>query len=107
MPLVNITLVEGVFTEEQKHAMAADITDVMVRHEGSEAFRDVVWVLIQELHPDGWHMGGEPFRGPRSLMDQLGRAKATFDSIDGHPTTRQEFAIVAPPVERPEPLSTT
>ena len=63
MPFVNVKLVDGVFDEAQKHAMAADITDVMVKHEGSEAFRDVVWVLIEELHPDGWHIGGEPFRG--------------------------------------------
>jgi 4-oxalocrotonate tautomerase len=42
MPLVNITLVDGVFTEAEKHALAADITDVMVKHVGSEAFRDVV-----------------------------------------------------------------
>jgi 4-oxalocrotonate tautomerase len=97
VPLVTIKLVDGVFSEEQKHAMASDITDVMVKHEGSEAFRDVVWVMIEELHTDGWHMGGLPFRGPKSLMEQLGRAKATFESIDGTPTTREEFAEVAPP----------
>jgi 4-oxalocrotonate tautomerase len=63
MPFVNVKLVEGVFSEEQKHRMAAALTDVMVRFEGSEAFREVVWVLIEELHPDGWHIGGRPFRG--------------------------------------------
>ena len=97
MPLVNITLVDGVFTEVQKHAMAADITDVMVKHEGSEAFRDVVWVLIEELHTDGWHIGGEPFRGPKSLLAHLEHSKQTYESIEGNPTTRQEFAAVAPP----------
>ncbi|MFC7246031.1 4-oxalocrotonate tautomerase family protein [Catellatospora aurea] len=97
MPFVNVKLVEGVFTEEQKHALAADLTDVMVKHEGSEAFRDVVWVLIEELHPDGWHIGGEPFRGPKSLMQALAHAKATYESIEGNPTTRQEFSAVAPP----------
>ena len=30
MPLVNVTLAEGVFTEKQKHDMAARLTDVMV-----------------------------------------------------------------------------
>ena len=96
MPLINIKLLEGVFTEEQKQAMAADLTEVMLKHEGSAAFRDVVWVLIEELHPDGWHIGGEPFRGPKSLMQTLERSKATYESIEGHPTTRQEFAAVAP-----------
>ncbi len=69
MPFVNVKLVEGVFNESEKHAMAAALTDVMVKFEGSEAFREVVWVLIEELHTDGWHIGGKPFRGPASLMD--------------------------------------
>jgi 4-oxalocrotonate tautomerase len=96
MPFVNIKLVDGVFTPEEKHAMAAAITDVMVRFEGSEAFREVVWVLIEELHTDGWHIGGRPFEGPKSLMDMLGRTKAVYESIDGRPTTRSELAAVAP-----------
>ena len=52
-----------VYTEKQKHDMAARLTDVMVAFEGSEAFREVVWVLIEELHRDGWHIGGQPFFG--------------------------------------------
>jgi 4-oxalocrotonate tautomerase len=39
MPLVNVTLAEGVFTEKQKHDMAARLTDVMVAFEGWEAFQ--------------------------------------------------------------------
>jgi 4-oxalocrotonate tautomerase len=100
MPFVNIKLVDGVFTPEQKHALAAAITDVMVRFEGSEAFREVVWVLIEELHTDGWHIGGRPFEGPRSLMGALEKSKAIYESIDGHPTTRVEFAKVAPVKEK-------
>lgn len=100
MPFVNVKLVEGVFTEEEKHAMAAALTDVMVRFEGSEAFREVVWVLIEELHPDGWHIGGRPFRGPASLMDGLGRAKAMYESVDGHPVTRPELAKASPVQDR-------
>lgn len=96
MPFVNIKLVYGVFTPEEKHAMAAAITDVMVKFEGSEAFREVVWVLIEELHTDGWHIGGRPFEGPKSLMDTLGKSKAVYESIDGRPTTRQELAAAAP-----------
>jgi 4-oxalocrotonate tautomerase len=100
MPFVNVKLVDGVFTESEKHAMAAALTDVMVKFEGSEAFREVVWVLIEELHTDGWHIGGEPFRGPLSLMDSLGRSKAVYESIDGHPVTRPELAAAAPVVEK-------
>lgn len=77
--------------------MARQITDVMVRCEGSEAFREVVWVLIEELHTDGWHIGGRPFEGPKSLMETLQRSKHMFEMIDGHPTTRSEFAAKMPP----------
>ncbi len=96
MPFVNIKLVDGVFTPEQKHAMAAAITDVMVAFEGSEAFREVVWVLIEELHTDGWHIGGLPFEGPKTLMQALHRSKAAFDSVDGTPISRAALAAAAP-----------
>jgi 4-oxalocrotonate tautomerase len=84
------------FVNEEKHAMAKALTDVMVEFEGSEAFREVVWVLIEELHTDGWHIGGRPFEGPKSLMDTLGKSKAIYETIDGRPTTRQELASAAP-----------
>jgi 4-oxalocrotonate tautomerase len=100
MPFVNVKLVEGVFTEKQKHDMAARLTDVMVEFEGSEAFREVVWVLIEELHPDGWHLGGEPFFGPATLMSVLGRSKAAYDAIDGTPTTHDEFVAESPVIPR-------
>ncbi|MFP3546969.1 tautomerase family protein [Rhizobium sp. SIMBA_035] len=61
MPFVNIKLVDGVFTSHQKHALAKAITGVMVKFEGSEAFRSVAWVLIEELHTDAWHIGANLF----------------------------------------------
>lgn len=96
MPFVNIKLVDGVFSPEEKHALAAAITDVMVKFEGSEAFREVVWVLIEELHTDGWHIGGRPFEGPKSLMQTLGNSKTAYEMIDGKPMTRAEFAQKLP-----------
>ncbi|WP_236180610.1 tautomerase family protein [Pseudomonas sputi] len=96
MPFVNVKLVDGVFTSEEKHAMAKDLTDVMVKYEGSEAFREVVWVLIEELHTDGWHIGGRPFAGPRSLMENLANSKKVYEMIDGNPTSRDEFAAALP-----------
>jgi len=96
MPFVNVKLVEGVFSTEEKHAMAAALSDVMVKFEGSEAFREVVWVLIEELHTDGWHIGGLPFEGPPSLMNTLERSKQLYESIDGRPATRPELAAALP-----------
>src|SRR5688572_30992046 len=101
MPFVNVKLVDGVFTPEEKHAMAKALTDVMVRFEGSEAFREVVWVLIEELHTDGWHIGGRPFEGPRSLMTVLEHSKAMAEAIDGRPASRAEFARAVPVLPAP------
>jgi len=96
MPFVNVKLVDGVFSSEEKHEMAKALTDVMVRFEGSEAFREVVWVLIEELHTDGWHIGGRPFAGPKSLMETLEHSKAVVETVDGRPMTRPEWAKAAP-----------
>lgn len=95
MPFLNIKLVDSVFTAEEKHAMAKAITDVMVKFKGSEAFREVVWVLIEELHTPTAGTG-RPFEGPKSLMDTLGKSKAICETINGKPTTRQELASAAP-----------
>jgi 4-oxalocrotonate tautomerase len=96
MPFVNVKLVENAFTPEQKHELAKALTDVMVRFEGSEAFREVVWVLIEEFPTSGWHIGGCPFEGPESLLETLNRSKTVIEAIDGHPRSRAEFAAVAP-----------
>jgi 4-oxalocrotonate tautomerase len=96
MPLVTVKLAAGAYTVRQKHDLAARITDVMVDFEGSEAFREVVWVLIEELHRDSWHIGGQPFFGPPSLMSTLGRTKAAYEAIGGTPTTREDLATQAP-----------
>jgi 4-oxalocrotonate tautomerase len=61
----------------------------MVKFEESEAFREVVWLLIEELHTDGWHIGGRLFEGPRSLEGTLARSKEIIESLNGHPTTKQ------------------
>jgi 4-oxalocrotonate tautomerase len=100
MPLVTVKLAAGAFTEKQKHDLAARLTDVMVAFEGSEAFRELVWVLIEELHDDSWHIGGQPFFGPPSLMSTLSRTKAAYQAVEGTPTTREDLATQAPVRQR-------
>ena len=95
MPLVTVKLAAGAFTEKQKHDLAARLTDVMVAFEGSEAFREMTWVLVEEIQRDGWHIGGQPFFGPSTLMGTLGRAKAAYEAIDGTPTSREDLATQA------------
>lgn len=59
MPLVDIQLIKGVFTPEQKTAMIAKVTDAMVQVEG-ERMRPVTWVRVQEIESGQWAIGGEP-----------------------------------------------
>jgi 4-oxalocrotonate tautomerase len=48
MPLINVKLIEGVFTPEQKTQIAERLTDAMVSVEG-ENMRGVTWCVIDEV----------------------------------------------------------
>ena len=58
MPLVDIQLIEGVFSAAQKKEMIEKVTDTMVKIEG-EAMRGVTWVRVQELASGEWGIGGK------------------------------------------------
>jgi 4-oxalocrotonate tautomerase len=57
MPLVNVRLIEGVFTPEQKRAMIHQLTETMVEIEG-ENLRPVTWVIVEEVKSGDWGIGG-------------------------------------------------
>jgi 4-oxalocrotonate tautomerase len=59
MPLVDIQLIKGVFTPEQKKTMISKVTDAMVAVEG-EKMRQVTWVRVQEIESGQWAIGGNP-----------------------------------------------
>ena len=59
MPMVDIQLIEGVFTAEQKKDMIQRITQTMVDIAG-EAMRGVTWVRVQEFASGEWAIGGKP-----------------------------------------------
>ncbi len=59
MPLVDIELIEGVFSKQQKQEMIHKITDAMVAIEG-EAMRGVTWVRVHEVPDGNWAIGGRP-----------------------------------------------
>jgi 4-oxalocrotonate tautomerase len=58
MPLVDIHVIRGVFTPEQKGEMIAKVTDAMVSIEG-EKLRGVTWVKINEVEGGDWAIGGQ------------------------------------------------
>lgn len=57
MPLVNVKIIENVFTEAQKRDMVKRLTDTMVSIEG-ENMRQVTWVVIEEVRSGDWGIGG-------------------------------------------------
>jgi 4-oxalocrotonate tautomerase len=58
MPIVNVKVIEGVFDDDQKHAMIEKLTDAMVEVEG-ENMRGVTWVFSEESKSGDWGLGGE------------------------------------------------
>lgn len=58
MPLIQVSLIEEVFTPEQKQQIVRKLTDAMVEIEG-EALRGVTWVTIQEVRSGEWGIGGQ------------------------------------------------
>jgi 4-oxalocrotonate tautomerase len=59
MPLVNVKVIEGVFTDAQKQDMVRRLTDTMVDIEG-ENMRPVTWVVVEEVKSGDWGIGGKP-----------------------------------------------
>jgi 4-oxalocrotonate tautomerase len=58
MPLIQVKLIEGVFTETQKQEMIRKLTDTMVSIEG-ENLRSVTWVTVEEVKSGSWGIGGK------------------------------------------------
>lgn len=57
MPLVNVKVIEGVFTSQQKQEMIHKLTETMVEIEG-ENLRAVTWVIVEEVKSGDWGIGG-------------------------------------------------
>jgi len=53
MPLVEVELIEGVFTDQQKSRMIEKLTDAMVSIKG-ENMRSVTFVTIEEVRSGDW-----------------------------------------------------
>lgn len=58
MPLIEVKLIEKVFTNQQKQEIIKKLTDAMVSIEG-ENLRPVTWVIIQDVNSGEWGIGGQ------------------------------------------------
>ena len=57
MPLLNVRMIEGVFTPTQKQEMIRKLTDTMVSIEG-ENLRPYTLVVLDEVKSGDWGVGG-------------------------------------------------
>lgn len=59
MPLIQVKVVEGVFTAQQKQEIIERLTDALVAIEG-ESMRQATWCLVEEVASGDWGIGGQP-----------------------------------------------
>ena len=59
MPLIQVKLIEGVFSDVQRQEMIRKLTDAMVSIEG-ERLRELTWVVVEEVRSGSWGIGGKP-----------------------------------------------
>jgi len=59
MPFVQVKVIEGVFSPEEKRQMLERVTDAMVSVEG-ENMRQVTWVVVKEVAGGDWAIAGRP-----------------------------------------------
>jgi 4-oxalocrotonate tautomerase len=59
MPLINVKVIEGVFSSQQKGQIIRNLTDAMVEIEG-EGMRSVTWTVVEEVKSGDWGIAGKP-----------------------------------------------
>jgi 4-oxalocrotonate tautomerase len=59
MPLIQVKLIENVFTAEQKQQIVRRLTEAMVEIEG-ENMRPVTWCVVEEVRSGDWGIAGNP-----------------------------------------------
>ena len=73
MPLIDVKVIEGVFSETQKRTIIEKLTDTMVSIEG-ENLRPYTVVLIEEVKGGNWAFGGKPLAAPDVKALAAGKA---------------------------------
>ncbi|EEF62538.1 4-oxalocrotonate tautomerase [Pedosphaera parvula Ellin514] len=76
MPLINVKVLEGVFTPAQKQQMVRKLTDAMVSIEG-ENMRAATVVIIEEVKSGDWGFGGNPLTTKDAKAMAAGKFKGS------------------------------
>ena len=75
MPSVDIKLIEGVLSEDEKEKLIKEVTDVIVSFMG-ENIRGLTLVVIQEVKSGSWGVGGQAIGLENVRAVQAGSEKA-------------------------------
>lgn len=73
MPLIQVKLIEGVFSSEEKQEMVRRLTDVMVSIEG-ENMRQATVCIVEEIKSGDWGFGGRPLTTADAKALRAGKA---------------------------------
>jgi 4-oxalocrotonate tautomerase len=58
MALIEVKVIAGVFTAQQKQEIIERVTDAMVEIEG-ESMRRHIWCVVEEVASGAWGVGGQ------------------------------------------------
>ncbi len=75
MPLLNVKLLEGVFTVQQKQDLIRKLTDTVVSVRG-ENIRPHTVVLVEEIKSGDWGIGGTCYNTTEVKTALAGAAKS-------------------------------
>ena len=75
MPLINIEVIENVFSSAQKKELIEKVTDALISIEG-EALRPYTLVKIDEVKDGNWSVGGKIVSASEARRLQQTKAKA-------------------------------
>lgn len=73
MPFVNVKVMKGVFSSDEKRDIIRRLTDAMVAIEG-EPMRQITWVTVEEVDGGDWGIGGQPLTADDVKALQAGPA---------------------------------
>ncbi|MFC6712432.1 tautomerase family protein [Branchiibius cervicis] len=59
MPLIEVSVIQDVFTPQQKQQIIGSLTEAMVQIEG-ENMRPVTWCVVREVASGDWGIAGSP-----------------------------------------------
>ena len=94
MPLINVKVIEGVFSSSQRREIVQKLTDAMVSIEG-ENMRGVTWCVLEEVHSGDWAIGGNALTTQDVQALAAGATASAPQPRSAEPTTARRAAAAS------------